>query len=180
MLRRVLPDSGVILEIASGSGEHIVHFAAAFPSLPFQPTDPDEQARTSITAWIADSGLGNVEPARAFDVTDAKWPLGKFDGIICINMVHISPWRATEALMRGASAHLKTGAPLYLYGPYRRREVPTAQGNEDFDAALRARNSEWGLRSLEIVAMLAQSVGFTKPDVIEMPANNLSVVFRRT
>lgn len=179
VLRGVLPESGTIFEIASGSGEHVVHFAAAFPSLTFQPTDPDERARASLKAWIKHSGLDNIKPPMAFDATDSKWPFAKLDGIICINMVHISPWRATEALMRGAAAHLKKGAPLYLYGPYRRRGVPTAPSNEEFDASLRARNGEWGLRSLEIVSILAQSVGFTKPVVTEMPANNLSLVFRR-
>lgn len=178
-LRGVLPESGTILEIASGSGEHVIHFAAHFPALTFQPTDPDDRAVNSIEAWVKDSALENIQPPLRFDVMQAKWPFKKLDGLICINMIHISPWRATEALMRGASASLRSGAPLYLYGPYRRRGVPTAPGNEAFDTSLRSRNIEWGLRNLEIVAVLAQSVGFSKPTVTEMPANNLSVVFRR-
>lgn len=179
VLRWVLPDSGTILEVASGSGEHVVHFARHFPNLEFQPSDPDEDAVHSIKAWAADAGLANIKPPMMFDVTTAKWPFKKLDGLICINMVHISPWRTTEALMRGAAAALRQGAPLYLYGPYRRRGVPTALSNEEFDVSLRLRNAEWGLRNVEIVAILAQSVGFSKPLVTEMPANNLSLVFRR-
>jgi len=179
ILRGVLPESGTVLEIASGSGEHIVHFAQHFPELTFQPTDPDERAVSSIKAWVKESELDNIQPPLMFDVMQPKWPFKKLAGMICINMIHISPWRATEALMRGAAASLRSGAPLYLYGPYRRRGVPTAPSNEAFDTSLRSRNIEWGLRNLEIVAMLAQSVGFSKPTVTEMPANNLSVVFRR-
>lgn len=179
VLRGVLPDSGTVLEIASGSGEHVVHFAPHFPQIEFHPTDPDERAVASIKAWVREAAAPNIVAPLMFDVTEGKWPFKKLDGIICINMIHISPWRATEALMRGAASALKHGAPLYLYGPYRRRNVPTAPSNEEFDHSLRAQNSEWGLRNLEIVSILAQSVGFMKPEITEMPANNLSVVFRR-
>ncbi|OQW55731.1 MAG: SAM-dependent methyltransferase [Proteobacteria bacterium SG_bin9] len=179
VLRGVLPDSGTVLEIASGSGEHVVHFAPHFPQIEFHPTDPDERAIASIKGWIREAASPNIVAPLMFDVTEGKWPFKKLDGIICINMTHISPWRATEALMRGAAGALKHGAPLYLYGPYRRRNVPTAPSNEEFDQHLRTQNSEWGLRNLEIVSILAQSVGFMKPDITEMPANNLSIVFRR-
>lgn len=180
VLRGVLPESGTVLEIASGSGEHVVHFAPHFPQIEFHPTDPDERAIASIKGWIREAASPNIVAPLMFDVSEAKWPFKKLDGIICINMVHISPWRATEALMRGAASALKHGAPLYLYGPYRRRNIPTAPSNEEFDLSLRSRNSEWGLRNLEIVSILAQSVGFMKPEITEMPANNLSVVFRRS
>lgn len=179
VLRGVLPESGTVLEIASGSGEHVVHFASHFPQIEFHPTDPDERAIASIKSWMHEAALPNIVAPLMFDVSEAKWPFTKLDGIICINMIHISPWRATEALMRGASAALKHGAPLFLYGPYRRRNVPTAQSNEDFDTYLRTQNSEWGLRNLEIVSILAESVGFMTPEITEMPANNLSIVFRR-
>jgi SAM-dependent methyltransferase len=180
VLRGVLPESGTVLEIASGSGEHVIHFAQHFPQIEFHPTDPDERAVASIKTWVKEAGLPNIAAPLMFDVTEAKWPFRKLDGIICINMIHISPWRATEALMRGAASALKHGAPLYLYGPYRRRNIPTAPSNEQFDTYLRTQNAEWGLRNLEIVSILAQSVGFLNPEITDMPANNLSVVFRRS
>ncbi len=179
VLRAVLPPSGLVLEIASGSGEHAVHFARAFPNLAFQPSDPQPEAVRSIAAWIADSGAANIRPPLTLDVTMPDWPLDAADAMLCINMIHIAPWRASEGLMRGAANILRPGAPLYLYGPYRRAEVVTAASNEAFDADLKARNPEWGLRDLADVARLAHATGFSGPQVTEMPANNLSVVFRR-
>jgi hypothetical protein len=179
MLRDVLPRTGTVLEIASGSGEHILHFAQALPDLTFQPSDPSSEARQSIAAWAAESGLANLRPPLALDAAAPPWPIAAADSMLCINMIHISPWAATEGLMRGAAALLPPGAPLYLYGPYRRAGVPTAPSNEAFDRSLRSRDPTWGLRDLEAVAALAAAAGFSGPVVTEMPANNLSVVFRR-
>ncbi len=179
VLRDVLPASGVVLEIASGSGEHVVHFAQAFRGLIFQPSDPEPDARQSIAAWAQQIGLANVRRPLALDAAAEDWPLSSADAILCINMIHIAPWRASEGLFRGAARWLPAGAPLYLYGPYRRADVVTVPSNEAFDESLKARNPEWGLRDLETVAALARDHGFSVPAVTEMPANNLSVVFRR-
>jgi hypothetical protein len=179
VLREVLPDTGLVLEVASGSGEHAVHFAAAFPELVFQPSDPDPAALASIDAWASESGLPNLKPAIRLDATARDWPLSRADAILCINMVHISPWAATEGLIRHAAELLPAGAPLYLYGPYRQSGVPLAPSNAVFDDSLRRRNPKWGLRELDAVAALATAAGFDGPQVTPMPANNLSVVFRR-
>ena len=179
VLRDVLPTTGVILEIASGSGEHIVHFARNLPDLVFQPSDPDPDARLSVAAWASAEGVANVHAPLALDVSEPVWPIASADGVICINMVHISPWEATLGLMRGAAAILPPGAPLYLYGPYIREGIATAPSNQAFDRSLRDRNPNWGLRDLEVVAATAHSAEFSAPVITEMPANNLSVVFRR-
>lgn len=179
VLRGVLPASGQVLEIASGSGEHVVHFARAFPDLTFQPSDPEDAALQSIAAWTEGSGLVNIRPPVKLDATFDPWPVTTADAVLCINMIHIAPWRASEGLFHGAAKLLPAGAPLYLYGPYRRADVVTAPSNEAFDENLKARNPEWGLRDLEAVAKLAGDEGFSAPEITEMPANNLSVVFRR-
>ena len=179
VLRDVLPMTGVILEIASGSGEHVVHFARNLPSLVFQPSDPEPDALLSVAAWVKAAHVTNVRAPIVLDASQSSWPIASADGIICINMVHISPWDATVGLIRGAAAILPTGSPLYLYGPYKRKGFATAPSNEAFDRNLRNRNPTWGLRDLEAVAAIAQSVGFSLPAVIEMPANNLSAVLRR-
>ena len=179
VLREVLPAQGLVLEVASGSGEHAVHFAAAFPNLTFQPSDPDPAALASIDAWAAESALPNIRPAIRLDATAPRWPIAAADAILCINMIHISPWAATEGLIRQAAQLLPTGGPLYLYGPYRQHDVPLAASNAVFDDSLRRRNPKWGLRELEAVAELASVAGFGEPAVTAMPANNLSVVFRR-
>jgi hypothetical protein len=180
VLRRHLPERGVLLEVASGTGEHAVHFAAAFPGLTWQPSDPGEGCRESIDAWARASRLPNLRPALALDATAEAWPIAAADAVLCINMIHIAPWEAAEGLVRGAARLLPSGAPLILYGPYRRAGVPTAPSNEAFDADLRARDPRWGLRELEAVAALAAASGFGVPEVNEMPANNLTVVFRRS
>ncbi len=182
VLHRRLPDAGTVLEIASGSGEHAMHFAAAFPGVVFQPSDPDSLARASIAAWS--TGMTNVRPPLALDVTSASWqddpnipnPLA---AILCINMIHISPWAATLGLMRGAGKLLTAGAVLYLYGPYRRQGLHTAPSNAAFDASLQQRNPAWGVRDLEAVVALAGEHGLALDEVVEMPANNLSVILRR-
>ena len=179
VLRDVLPRTGVILEIASGSGEHIVHFARHFPALVFQPSDPEPDALLSIAAWVKATGVTNVRAPIALDASHSDWPIASADGIICINMVHISPWEATLGLIKGAAAILPPASPFYLYGPYIREGFATAPSNQAFDRSLRDRNPHWGLRDLEAVAAMAQSVGFSAPVITEMPANNLSVVFRR-
>lgn len=179
VLRGVLPATGLVLEIASGSGEHIVHFARAFPDLTFQPSDPEDAALQSIRAWTKESGVTNVLPPVMLDAASDDWPVASADAVLCINMIHIAPWRATQGLLRGAARLLSKDAPLYLYGPYRRADVVTAPSNEAFDQSLKSRNPEWGLRDLESVAALARDAGFSAPAVTEMPANNLSVVFRR-
>lgn len=179
VLRGILPSAGVVLEVASGSGEHVVHFANAFAGLTFQPSDPDETALRSIAGWIDVNGADNIRPPLLLDASADAWPISAADAILCINMIHISPWRASEGLMHGAARILKNGAPLYLYGPYRQTGIVTAPSNEAFDASLKSRNAEWGLRELDDVAALARKAGFLGPQVVEMPANNLSVVFRR-
>ncbi|MCA0301775.1 MAG: class I SAM-dependent methyltransferase [Proteobacteria bacterium] len=179
VLRTRLPDRGLVLEVASGTGEHAVHFAAALPGLVFQPSDPDAAARASIDAWGTDSGLPNLRPALALDASAAGWPIAAADAVLCCNMIHISPWASTVGLVGGAARVLPSGGLLYLYGPYRRGGRHTAPSNEAFDADLRRRNPAWGVRDLEAVAALATEAGFDPPEVVEMPANNLSVVFRR-
>ena len=179
VLRDVLPMTGVILEIASGSGEHIVHFARNFPTLVFQPSDPEPDALLSIAAWMKAANVPNVRAPIVLDASQLSWPIASADGIICINMVHISPWEATLGLIKGAAAILPLASPFYLYGPYKREGFAMAPSNQAFDRSLRDRNPDWGLRDLEAVAAIAQSAGFSVPAVTEMPANNLSVVFRR-
>lgn len=177
VLRRVLPPRGKVLEVASGSGEHCAHFAAALPALEWQPSDPDAANRASIDAWCA--GLANVRGALALDAVEQAWPIARADALLCINMIHIAPWAATLGLLRGAGRVLGEGAPLALYGPYRRAGVATAESNEAFDASLRAQDPRWGLRDLESVAAEAARAGFGAPEVVEMPANNLVVVMRK-
>jgi SAM-dependent methyltransferase len=179
VLRGTLPERGLVLEVASGSGEHALHFARAFPRLLWQPSDPDPAALRSIEAWRAGEGLPNLLAAVELDAASAKWPVDRADALLCINMVHISPWAATLGLLDGAARLLGPGAPLYVYGAYRREGLPTAPSNEAFDRSLKDRNPQWGLRKLEEVAAEAERRSLRLDRVIEMPANNLSLVFRR-
>jgi SAM-dependent methyltransferase len=179
VLRGVLPARGKVLEIASGSGEHALHFARTFPSLTWQPSDPDPVARASIEAWRREAGVDNLLPPVTIDAAADAWPVGSADAVLCINMVHISPWKATQELLRNTARLLTDGAPLYLYGPYRRGDIETAPSNEEFDRSLKARDPRWGLRLLEDVVAEARGHGFALEKVVEMPANNLSLVFRR-
>lgn len=174
-----LPEAGRVLEIASGSGEHIVHFAAAHPTLTFQPSELDPDGRASIDAWSRHLGLTNVEPAIALDVMQTPGPSIKADAVVCINMIHIAPWEATEGLMRIAAMALPVDGLLYLYGPYRRNGEHTAPSNAGFDADLKARNSAWGVRDLEDVTAIAAACGFTAPSIEDMPSKNFSLFFRR-
>ena len=180
VLHRILPARGLVLEIASGSGEHALHFAREFPKLLFQPSDPEPAALRSIEAWRAEAGLFNLLPAVALDARAAEWPVAAADAILCINMVHISPWSATQGLMRGAGRLLAPSAPLYLYGAYRQAGVEMAPSNMAFDESLRARDPDWGVRDLEEVVAEAEKNGLRLEEAVPMPANNLSVVFRRT
>ena len=175
VLRLKLPAAGRTLEIASGTGEHVAYFAAAIPGLQFQPSDPDPQRRASIDSWT--HGLANVQPAIDLDVT-APWPELHVDAVICINMVHIAPWAAAQALFAGAARALVPNGRLILYGPFRIEGAHTAPSNAAFDADLRARNAEWGVRDLTEISELAAHFAFTLPERVEMPANNLCLIFR--
>jgi len=175
-----LPASGLVLEIAAGTGEHAATFAPRLPNLLWRPSDPDPAALASIAAWRDVSGAGNLLEPVVLDASDpGSWPVGAVDAIVCINMVHISPWAATEGLIAGAAARLPAGGLLYLYGPYLEDEVPTAPSNLAFDASLKDRNPAWGLRRLGTVRDLAADHGLDLAERIAMPANNLSLVFRR-
>jgi SAM-dependent methyltransferase len=177
VLAEVLPASGTVLEVASGTGEHCAFFAERFPALTWQPSDPDLQALASIAAWTAD--LANVLPPIGIDATATDWPVARADAILCVNMVHISPWEATLGLMAAAGRLLAPGAPLILYGPYRQHGVPTAPSNENFELWLKEKSAAFGLRYLEDVAAGAEVQGLALERVAEMPANNLMPVFRR-
>lgn len=179
-LASILPDSGTVLEIASGSGEHAVHFAARFPALEWQPSDPDPAALASIEAWRTAATLPNVQPPRQIDVMAANWWDGlRADAVLCINMVHISPWAATKGLFRGCAEVLTTQALLVLYGPYLEEGVATAESNLAFDQSLKARNPAWGLRNVSDMDDLAANCGFERSERIAMPSNNLMLVYRK-
>jgi len=179
VLERVLPAAGMVLEIASGTGEHAAAFAAALPRLQWQPSDPDPGARASIAAWREGSGLANLAEPLDLDAAAPVWPIDRAAAVLAINMVHIAPWSATRGVVAGAARLLSAGAPLYLYGPFRRDGHDFAESNLAFDRDLRQRNPEWGVRRLEDIAALTAAAGFGPPEIVTMPANNLSVVFRR-
>ena len=179
ILERVLPRSGLVLEVASGTGQHFVHFAKALLDLTWQPSDPDADCRRSISSWLAFAQLANVRQPLDIDVCRFPWPVSTADAAICINMIHISPWAATEALFSGLSTTLTEGGRLYLYGPYRRHGRHMAPSNVAFDAQLRLRNPAWGLRNIEDLARLADRAGFDLSETVEMPSNNLSVIFEK-
>ena len=179
VLREALPSSGLVLEVASGSGQHAAYFAAALPGLDWQPSDPDPAALASIEAWRSEAQLPNLHPPIMLDAA-AAWPVSKADAILCINMTHISPWEATLGLMDGAGKALRAGGLLYLYGPFLRDEVETAPSNLAFNASLKARDAHWGLRRVEDVIAAAEGQGLTLDQLVEMPANNLSLLFRKT
>ncbi|CAH2798230.1 MAG: SAM-dependent methyltransferase [uncultured Paraburkholderia sp.] len=179
VLRAVLPATGRVLEIASGTGQHAICFAGALPGLDWQPSDADEAARESIAAWIAHDAPPNVRAPLALDVHEADWGVGTLDAVVCINMIHIAPWSAAESLVGGASRHLRDGGVLYLYGPFRRGGAHTAPSNAAFDDQLRSRDPAWGVRDMEEVVALAASAGFVSDEPVAMPANNFSLVFRK-
>ncbi len=183
VLQRVLPESGTVLEIASGSGEHGVDFAPRLPNHRWQPTDISEEALASISAWRRACSAANLLDPLALDVMDrdvaAKIPADDVCAVVCINMIHISPWETCEALMKLAGGVLPAGGILYLYGPYRMNGEHTAPSNENFDEWLRLQNVSWGVRDLDDVKKCAHGNGLAFSESVDMPANNLSVVFTK-
>ena len=179
VLRRVLPAQGDVLEVSSGTGQHVVHFAQAMPHIRWQPTERDADSLKSIAGYLAKSPMPNVNAPRRLDVHDETWPARDVAAVVCINMIHIAPSSATEALLRGASIVVAPGGMLFLYGPFRRQGQHTSAGNQAFDAQLKAENPDWGVRNLEDGAELAATVGLTLEQTHDMPANNLSLVFRK-
>ena len=182
VLSPLLPAAGRILEVASGPGVHVVTFAEARPDLDWQPSDPEPRARASITAWIADRGLANVAPPLDLDMTRPDWHEqaggGDFDGLVTINLLHVAPWAACEGLMAGAARLLKPGAFLFVYSPFMRDGQHNSEGNRQFDRSLRAQNPVLGLRDVNDVTDCAAENGLTLEGIVEMPANNRSLVFR--
>lgn len=179
VLRDYLPRSALVLEVASGTGEHAVWFSGALPELTWQPTDQDLEALQSISAWCEMSGLANLLPPLPLDAAADTWPVTRADAVVAINMVHIAPWTATQGLIAGAARVLTQGGLLFLYGPFREGGVHNVASNAAFDADLRARNPSWGIRDLDEISALAGQHGMIGPERIAMPANNLSVIFRR-
>ena len=176
LLKRVLPHTGLILEIGSGTGQHVAHFAKALPELTWQPSDPDDEFRDSIRLWTKLESLDNVRAPVDLDVCRFPWPVTRADAVLCVNMIHVAPWAATQALFSGAKCVLDRGGLLVLYGPYLRFGRHTAASNEAFDARLKATDPSWGLRDLEKVIDIADQAGFRLAEVVEMPANNFGVV----
>jgi SAM-dependent methyltransferase len=179
VLRRVLPREGLVLEVASGGGEHAAYFAQNLPGVLWQPTDANSEMFESIAAHRAAAGVANLLEPFHLDVTSEQWPVERADALVCCNMIHIAPWAVTEGLIGGAEHTLARDGLLYLYGPYKIDGRHTAPSNEDFDASLRARNPLWGVRDLTEVSSLAKRHGFALAETVPMPANNLSVIFRR-
>ncbi|MCE7795890.1 class I SAM-dependent methyltransferase [Sphingobium sufflavum] len=179
VLRDELPTAGLVLEVASGTGEHAAYLAGLFPALEWQPSDPDAMARESISAWREEGALPNLRAPVALDAAAEHWPLDHAEAILCVNMVHISPWEATLGLLDGAGRILPPGGPLVLYGPYFRDAVETAPSNIAFDIDLRNRNPAWGLRHLEAVDRAARARGLEPMRLVDMPANNIIRAYRR-
>ena len=174
-----LPDEGLVLEIASGTGEHAIFFAARFPRLEWQPSDAEPDSLCSIAAWRDHAGLPNLRQPVLLDAASPDWPIERADAVLNINMAHISPWPASLGLIGGASRLLGPGGALILYGPWLKDDVETAPSNIAFDSDLKARNPEWGLRRVEDFAQAASADGFEFCDWRPMPANNLMLLFRR-
>ncbi len=179
VLRRVLPPAGMVLEVASGTGEHAVHFAAGLPGVTWQPSDPDAGARASIAAWAEEAALPNLRPVLALDAAAPPWPVDHADALVCINMVHISPWRATLGLLAEAGRLLPAGGPLVLYGPYRVDGAHTAPSNEAFEQWLKGRDPRFGVRDVAEVAAAAAPRGLRLTERVAMPANNFILVLRK-
>jgi hypothetical protein len=179
VLKRVLPGHGTVLEISSGTGQHVVHFARKMPHLTWQPSERDELSLRWIKQWMAAEALENILFPLRLDVTELPWQVGPAAAAVCLNMIHIAPWSATEGLICGAETVLGQDGILFLYGPYLRNGVETSPSNVAFDSDLRSRNPEWGLRNLDDVIRCAVLHGFGQPEIHKMPANNLSVIFHR-
>ena len=179
VLTEWLPPSGVVVEIASGTGEHSVYFAEHFPALEWQPSDIHPDALRSIAAWREGSGLANLRPPVTIDASSSSWPIDRADALLSINMAHISPWESALGLLDGAARLLTTRAPLILYGPWLKSDLATAQSNLDFDADLKRRDPQWGLRRVEDFAAAAKERGLELVETRTMPANNLMLLLRR-
>jgi SAM-dependent methyltransferase len=179
VLSRVLPARGTVLELASGTGQHAVFFAAALSGLVWQPSERDPRALESIAAWRESEALPNVRAPLRLDVHDQPWPVDRVDAVFNANLIHIAPWETALALLRGVGRHLQPGGALVLYGPYRIGGRHTAASNADFDRDLRARDPAWGVRELEAVAEAARACGLALEERVEMPANNQTLIFRR-
>ncbi|MBL4800625.1 MAG: DUF938 domain-containing protein [Emcibacter sp.] len=186
VLKGCLPDHGTILEIASGTGQHAIYFVEQLPNHYWQPSDPDLNCRNSISAWWWETQLNNILPPMDINTQADNWPIENstpplpVTSMVCINMIHISPWASTVGLMKGAARILPKYGVLYLYGPYKIDGKHTAPSNELFDISLHSRNSEWGVRDLNDVKELAKDHGFGFVKTVEMPANNLSVIFKKS
>jgi hypothetical protein len=174
-----LPSSGLVLEVASGTGEHSIYFAERFPSLEWQPSDVHQDSLESILAWREEAALPNVRPPLVLDAAAADWSIKRADAVLSINMVHISPWAAALGLLDGARRILSSGAPLIMYGPWFKDDIPTAPSNLAFDADLKFRDPEWGLRRVEDFAAAAGERGLSLEESRAMPANNLMLLLRR-
>ncbi len=179
VLERVLPETGLMIEIGAGSGEHAAYFAPRFPGLVWQPTDPDPDGRVSIAAWVEAANVPNLRPPLDLDVTGAVWPVTEADAVFSANMIHIAPWQCCLGLMAGAGRILNESGQLVLYGPFIRDGEPTAPSNVDFDASLKSRDPAWGVRDLGDVTQAASDNGLTLQETVAMPANNLMAIFRR-
>ena len=179
VLQRVLPRQGLVLEIASGGGEHAAYFAQNLPGVRWQPSDANAEMFESIAAHRVAAGAANLLGPLHLDVTSQQWPVERADALVCCNMIHIAPWAATEGLIAGAGRTLARGAPLYLYGPYKIDGRHTAPSNQDFDTRLRAQNPLWGVRDLTDLSDLAKRHSLALEETAAMPANNFSVIFRR-
>jgi len=179
VLRRVLPTEGVVLEIASGTGQHAAYFAQQLPSLRWQPTEVSAEGIQSIAAWVDEAGRDNLLPPLELDVRRAKWPISGADALLCINMIHICPWETTEALFCGAQTLLEPGSLLITYGPYRLHGQHTAPSNAAFDENLRSRDPRWGVRDIDELTELARGTGLSLEERVQMPANNMTLVWRR-
>jgi SAM-dependent methyltransferase len=178
VLREWLPGSGLVLEIASGTGEHAAYFAEAFPGMRWQPSDVHPDALASIGAWNGFAGLANLREPIVIDAASDDWPIDRADAVLSINMVHISPWASALGLIAGAGRLLARGAPLILYGPWLKHDIATAPSNLEFDASLKSRDPEWGLRRVEDFADAARD-SFDLVEFRHTPANNLMLLLHR-
>ena len=179
VLAEWLPSTGLVLEVASGTGEHVIHFAGRFPALEWQPSDIHPDALQSVCGWLRAAALPNVLPPVVLDASSPDWPVGRADAVLSINMVHISPWASALGLIDGAQRILPYGAPLIMYGPWLKDDIPTAPSNLDFDADLKRRDTQWGLRRVEEFAEVSAARGLNLVATRAMPANNLMLLLRR-
>ncbi|MBT7943923.1 MAG: DUF938 domain-containing protein [Alphaproteobacteria bacterium] len=177
VLKRVLPKNGIMLEIGAGSGEHAAYFAPHFPDLTWQPSEPDPDSRGSVAAWVEATAAANLRPPINLSVTDAEWPVAIAQAIFSANMIHIAPWACCQGLMAGAGRTLAPNGLLILYGPFKRDGEHTAPSNAQFDASLRQRDPAWGIRDLDDVTACAEESGLARTEIVDMPANNLMLIF---